>query len=462
MDMLANFIWPQEDKVPAPRPTEKRPPINRFVGPGFHPRYCGWTIQMSRVNPNDIDPVPRKPYWEILNASLAFSNEDLYLQAVGLRAKYVREGETLPGVLNGLKTIQRAAVHRLLHEQNHILQLSNQPLEWRLAGIEPRMHRGKSPETHANLSVMVILKTEWRLPVPNPPPVNRHDPPLPVQFGPQYTSYYAASPAPPPPPSPPNLHVSQRPSSPSPPTSQPSSSTTLPPSPQPESQRAQQEASGSPPRPPPRSIPHPATPSVVNHISENEDSWIEEWDEEWNDVRVHRGQRTTPIIVPNSYPESSTPLIIHTTSDQPPEPIYMYMGREHPPPPPAFVHMNQGMPPAIPGPPFVNMRRDPPMPPPPYAHPLRDQERRRMESRYLGRVPERAGQVPGRPAAMQNQAGRQNQETEITAEEQNTVIRGLLSEWDDVMGCMPQVRTRQATSLFLLQFLACTCIDISQ
>lgn len=64
--------------------------------------------------------------------------------------------------------------------------------------------------------------------------------------------------------------------------------------------------------------------------------------------------------------------------------------------------------------------------------------------------------------AMQDGPGGQNQETEITAEEQNTVIRGLLSEWDEVMGCMPQVRTRQATSPFRLQFLACTCVDISQ
>lgn len=147
---------PSNGSLPAP-----------FAGAlAFHPRYAGWKIRQARAT-NDESRVGKS--WKTPEMTrLTFSNEDLFLQAVGLRAKYVKKGLSHLSVYDNLRKTQRAAVDTLRHQQNQLLQRINRRLEWELAGLKLRTRRSNSHPSET-ISILVILKTEIRLPLGNEP-----------------------------------------------------------------------------------------------------------------------------------------------------------------------------------------------------------------------------------------------------------------------------------------------------
>jgi hypothetical protein len=174
--MLANLIWSKSNRG------EVLPSSQTFDGHGnadlgSHPQYTGWEIKRpnptaySLKGPNgyDVKPNAHNLPWLVPDRPLAFSNEDLFLQAVGLRAKSVKEGRNLTEIYETLKDLPREAVNRLIDQRNDMLQRANLPLEWKLAGLQTRK-RGEKGYRFKTVYLFVILKTEWRLrpsPYPN-------------------------------------------------------------------------------------------------------------------------------------------------------------------------------------------------------------------------------------------------------------------------------------------------------
>jgi len=187
------------------------------AAPAFHPRYKAWKIRRATIDDHEIRPRVQISSWKTpVVIPLAFSNEDLFLQAIGLRAKYIKKGRTHQDVYNELRTqSQRDVIDRLRQQQNHLLQRDNPRLEWTLAGLRPKIRRINSYVSET-VSILVILKTELKLQCdnaePNPlprvpvgvsypiiPPLTSNDIPLPFRgfnsrTSPRVEAYYRSHP----------------------------------------------------------------------------------------------------------------------------------------------------------------------------------------------------------------------------------------------------------------------------
>ena len=451
--MLANLIWGRSSDGQVSSVPQGQPFFNAH-GPvhfGFHPHYTGWEIKYAVKS--------AAHNWIVPNIPLPFSNEDLFLQAVGMRADYVKRGQTLQELYDDMKDPPRQAVDRLIYQQNRAFQQANAPLEWKLAGLEPRIRLVKDSDQKIKY-LFVILKTEWKLPPgkprnKSPGPAGRSDreentPEAPRPRAQDGNTYE-------------NNHTRNN-------YEQPSTSGHEN-SPTPIAQNPIIIGDG-PSRvrtPPPQQAEIPvvidnplmaADPAVFAGYS-GTDGLL---DEELRPLEMQETRETRYYSSPS--PE-------HHRARENVEDIYqewhqdrVRMRYERPPPPP--LHLNREIPHIYdrPPPPQVNREmphiyaRPPPpqtnqrrprihaRPPPPeirrreyeevrtqiardpirrnpeYVHLWKDQDRRHWEDVYLGRV----------------------QRSDLTVEDQDMVIDGLVSQWDEVVERPPNVNKTKITS----------------
>lgn len=139
----------------------------------FHSRYAGWTIRKGIADGCDDGPI--RSWRTPVVAPLTFSSEELFLQVVSQVAKNGKKDRSLKTVYDGLRSQnQRNAIDWLINQQNQLLQGWDPLLEWKLAGLQLKMHRLNQYFKETAL-IMIILKTELRLQGDSKEP-NPHDP----------------------------------------------------------------------------------------------------------------------------------------------------------------------------------------------------------------------------------------------------------------------------------------------